>query len=200
MNINNILPSRSQSSTPAVSTPVHPTRSPAEEFPRADNDYLGSQPVPNDREEIRQELEHFFATTEIEIGWLNAFPKPEQADQFLNQQERICASRLFRWFTKAVRQRNRQFLHDVAGALHRAKFSAPTTKTSRELIQAASALSRGKEIEPTNAAVIKHWETCTGRSKSEINVKREFRAAKLKLPKDEPGRRPGRRSARRFFS
>jgi hypothetical protein len=196
MNSDNILPSRSQSSTPAVSPPVHPV----EEFSRADNDYLGSQPVPNTQEEIKHELERFFAATEMEIGWLNVFPKTEQADKFLNQQERICASRLFRWITKAVRQRNRRFFHDLAGALHRAKFNAPTTKTSRELIQAASALSREKGIEPTQAEVIKQWETRTGRSKSEMNVKRELRAAKLKLPKDEPGGKPGRRAARRFIS
>lgn len=178
----------------------NPFPSESQEFPRPDNDYLGSQPVPNAQEEIRQELGRFFAKTEMEIGWLNFCTHTEQTDKFLNQQERICASLLFRWITKAVRQRDRRFFHDLAGALHRAFFSAPTAKTPRELIQSASALYRERKIEPTQTEVIKHWEGRTSRSKTEINVKREFRAAKLKLPKGKPGPRTGRRAARRVLS
>ena len=45
-----------------------------------------------------------------------------------------------------------------------------------------------KNQDPTQSEVIKHWEKRTGKSRYEINVPREMRAAKLELPKGKSGR------------
>jgi hypothetical protein len=53
-----------------------------------------------------------------------------------------------------------------------------------------------KTSAPMQTDVVKHWEGRTGRSREEINVPREIRATKVKLPKGKSGRPRGGKSRR----
>jgi hypothetical protein len=238
---------------------------PPGDTPRRENDYLGDQPLPANPAALREELSKFLTATELQVGSMNAV----SAEGFLNEQATIYQSLLFRWITKALRERNTSFIRDLAKAMTNSRHPALMSGTARQFIQSASALSEKgdpvadrllhklrdsewlahatmKEIraiqaklarrvgltrkvfeksvkakieypdrrkkkrtikvqrtqydtdtaqktpEPKQADVVKHWEGRTGRSREEINVPREMRAGKLKLPKGKSGR-PRRR-------
>jgi hypothetical protein len=267
-------PSARLQQSPRTSTGPQPAP-PSEahsDIPRAGNDYLGSAPLPTNQNEIIQECVNFRLITEVEIGWMNFQNRDAQPTKFLNEQARVYASLVVRWMTKAAREGNTEFIHNLARGFEAAKTeesAIPMGKVQRELIHSASELARekrneelneelnllaalrdsntseaeikkirndlmqrsvgvvstaefenivpseggmlghikvGKTIyqtaepetrEPTQSEVLKHWEEKTGRSRDKINRAREFKAAKLKLPKAHAGRKPSIRRGRR---
>jgi hypothetical protein len=114
------------------------------DVPRPDNDYLGSSSLPTDQREITEEWRRFLIITEMEVGWLNALTDCSQPAKFLNEQNRVCASPIFRWITKAARSGNTEFLRNLARAYTAAESTIPTQKVPRQLIQAASELAHEK--------------------------------------------------------
>ena len=201
-----------------------------EDRPRRENDYLGDQSAPTDLAELKEELWNFLTVTEMQVGSMNLF----STEGFLNEQPPVYQSILIRRITKAFRERNTRFFRDLATALTNTDHPALISKTARQLIQSASALSQKgdpvvdsileklrnpqwlarasrkkvraleakllrrlaihstdtaeKTQAPTQPDVVKHWEKRIGKSRYEINVPREVRAAKLELPKGKSGR------------
>jgi hypothetical protein len=76
----------------------------------------------------------------MEVGWLNGLGDTVPGKEFLNECERIYKSTLFRWITKAIRERDTGFFHNLTRALANADMPWPSTANARQLVGATSAL------------------------------------------------------------